>query len=245
MRIPRIYSEQDLLPGHEVLLPEQAGEHVARVLRMERGHPLILFNGDGRECEARLASLAKRAVTAEVLAIREVDREAPLKLTLAQSIARGEKMDWILQKATELGVARIVPLVTERTEVRLDEERAGRRLAHWHSVIAGACEQSGRNRLPELDAPQRLDRWLGSLDAASGEARLALLPEGETGARELGGLPHGALLVVGPEGGLADNDIAMLRHAEFRGLKLGPRVLRTETAGIAALAALQAMFGDF
>ena len=245
MRIPRIYSEQDLLPGHEVLLPEQAGEHVARVLRMERGHPLILFNGDGRECDARLASLAKRAVTAEVLSIREVDREAPLKLTLAQSIARGEKMDWILQKATELGVARIVPLVTERTEVRLDEERAGRRLAHWHSVIAGACEQSGRNRLPELDPPQRLDRWLGSLDAATGEARLALLPEGEIGTRELGGLPQGALLVVGPEGGLADNDIAMLRHAEFRGLKLGPRVLRTETAGIAALAALQAMFGDF
>jgi 16S rRNA (uracil1498-N3)-methyltransferase len=245
MRIPRIYSEQDLLPGHEVLLPEQAGEHVARVLRMERGHPLILFNGDGRECDARLASLAKRAVTAEVLSIREVDREAPLKLTLAQSIARGEKMDWILQKATELGVARIVPLVTERTEVRLDEERAGRRLAHWHSVIAGACEQSGRNRLPEIDAPQRLDRWLGSLDAEMNEARLALLPEGEIGARELGELPHGALLVVGPEGGLADNDIAMLRHAEFRGLKLGPRVLRTETAGIAALAALQAMFGDF
>jgi len=245
MRIPRIYSEQDLLPGHEVLLPEQAGEHVARVLRMERGHPLILFNGDGRECDARLASLAKRAVTAEVLSIREVDREAPLKLTLAQSIARGEKMDWILQKATELGVARIVPLVTERTEVRLDEERAGRRLAHWHSVVAGACEQSGRNRLPELDPPQRLDRWLGSLDAATGEARLALLPEGEIGTRELGELPQGALLVVGPEGGLADNDIAMLRHAEFRGLKLGPRVLRTETAGIAALAALQAMFGDF
>jgi len=245
MRIPRIYSEQDLSPGREVLLPEQAGEHVARVLRMERGHPLILFNGDGRECDARLASLAKRAVTAEVLAIREVDREATLKLTLAQSIARGEKMDWILQKATELGVARIVPLVTERTEVRLDEERAGRRLAHWHSVVASACEQSGRNRLPELDAPQKLDRWLGSLDAATGEARLALLPEGEIGPRELGGLPQGALLVIGPEGGLADNDIAMLRHAEFRGLKLGPRVLRTETAGIAALAALQAMFGDF
>jgi 16S rRNA (uracil1498-N3)-methyltransferase len=177
--------------------------------------------------------------------VREVDREAPLQLTLAQSIARGEKMDWILQKATELGVARIVPLVTERTEVRLDEERTGRRMAHWHSVIAGACEQSGRNRLPELDTPQRLDRWLGALDPDAPVARLALLPEGELGLRELGALPHGALLVVGPEGGLADNDTAMLQHAGFRGLRLGPRVLRTETAGVAALAALQAMFGDF
>src|SRR5262249_40212670 len=124
MRIPRIYTDQPLHAGREVLLPEQAGEHVARVLRLERGHPLILFNGDGHEHDARLASLAKRSVTAEILAHREVDREAPLKLTLAQGIARGEKMDWILQKATELGVARIVPIVTERTEVKLDEERA-------------------------------------------------------------------------------------------------------------------------
>ena len=163
MRIPRVYVNQPLLSGHEVLLPEQAGEHVARVLRLERGHPLILFNGDGGEWDARLAILAKRSVTAEITAVREVDREAPLRLTLAQGIARGEKMDWILQKATELGVARIVPLITERTEVKLDEDRAERRLMHWTSVVAGACEQSGRNRLPELEPPQRLDRWLGSL----------------------------------------------------------------------------------
>src|SRR5579863_3239300 len=123
MRIPRIHIDQPLRPGADVLLPEQAGEHVARVLRLERGHPLILFNGDGREYDAILVALAKRAVTAEVLAVREIDRESPLRLTLAQGVARGEKMDWILQKATELGVARIVPLITERTEVKLDEER--------------------------------------------------------------------------------------------------------------------------
>src|SRR4029078_2541235 len=167
MRIPRIYTDQPLYPDRDVLLPEQAGEHVARVLRLERGHPLILFNGDGREYDASLATLAKRAVTATVTCVRDGDRETPLALTLAQGIARGEKMDWILQKATELGVTRIVPIVTERTEVKLDEERAERRLAHWHSVIAGACEQSGRTRLPTIEPPQRLDRWLGALGDAA------------------------------------------------------------------------------
>lgn len=243
MRIPRVFTDQPLLAGREVLLPEQAGEHVVRVLRLERGHPLILFNGDGRECDARLATLAKRAVSAEIVGVREVDREAPLRLTLAQGIARGEKMDWILQKATELGVFRIVPLVTERTEVKLDEDRAERRLAHWASVIAGACEQCGRNRLPLLEPPQRLDRWLGTLgnDAA---IRLALLPEGETSVRQLPQMDNGALLVVGPEGGFSQHDTTLLAQGRFLGLRLGPRILRTETAGIAALAALQAVHGD-
>jgi len=145
MRIPRIYTDQPLRAGIEVLLPEQAGEHVARVLRMERGHPLILFNGDGCEYDAALGQLAKRAVTAEVRQAREVNRESTLDITLAQGVARGEKMDWILQKATELGVARIVPLVTERTEVKLDEERAERRVAHWRSVVAGACASLHRS----------------------------------------------------------------------------------------------------
>jgi 16S rRNA (uracil1498-N3)-methyltransferase len=243
MRIPRIYIDQTLQAGHEVLLPEQAGEHVARVLRLERGHPLIVFNGDGREYDARLVSLAKRAVTAELTAVREVDREAPLKLTLAQGIARGEKMDWILQKATELGVARIVPLVTERTEVKLDEERAERRLAHWTQVIAGACEQSGRTRLPALEPPQRLDRWLGAL-GENAALRLALLPEGGTTLRQLPQMDNGAILAVGPEGGFSDHDVALLTLTGFHGLRLGPRILRTETAGLAALAALQTIAGD-
>lgn len=243
MRIPRIYTDQPLRPGVELLLPEQAGEHVARVLRLERGHPLILFNGDGREYDATLATLAKRAVTAEILAVREVDRESPLQLTLAQGIARGEKMDWILQKATELGVARIVPLVTERTEVKLDEERAERRLAHWRGVVAGACEQCGRTLLPEIDAPQRLDRWLGSL-ADDDMLRLALLPEGNVDLRQFPQVDNGVLLCVGPEGGFSENDIALLTQARFHGLRLGPRILRTETAGLAAIAALQAIAGD-
>ena len=243
MRIPRIYTEQTLRPGLVVLLPEQAGEHVARVLRLEHGHPLILFNGDGREYNATLAALVKRAVGAKITAVREADREAPLQLTLAQGIARGEKMDWILQKATELGVARIVPLVTERTEVKLDEDRAERRRAHWMSVIAGACEQCGRNRLPALEPPQRLDRWLGSLGAAPA-LRLALLPEGDASLRQLPQMENGATLAIGPEGGFSEHDIALLGQGGFRGLRLGPRILRTETAGVAALAALQALYGD-
>jgi len=244
MRIPRVHVAQALHSGREVLLPEQAGEHIARVLRLERGHPLVLFNGDGREFDATLASLAKRAVTATIVGVRDVDRESPLQLTLAQGIARGEKMDWILQKATELGVNRIAPIVTERTEVKLDEERAERRMLHWNSIIAGACEQCGRTRLPQLDPPLRLDRWLTGLDGDVA-LRLALLPDGDVAPRSLPTLSHGAVLCVGPEGGFSDNDVALLRHTGFAGLRLGPRILRTETAGIAALAALQALQGDW
>ena len=243
MRIPRIYVPQSLTPGLEVELPVQAGEHIARVLRLERGHPLRLFNGDGREFSGDIASLTKRAVTARVLEPMVVsDRESPLRITLGQGIARGEKMDLILQKATELGVARIVPLITLRTEVKLDAERAERRLAHWHAVIASACEQCGRNRLPELREPIRLADWVAALDESAG-VRLSLDPQGDIAVREL---PPSecATLAVGPEGGLSDQDLAILVQAGFRGLRLGPRILRTETAGLAALAALQAIHGD-
>lgn len=243
LRIPRVYVPQPLHPGREVELPVQAGEHLVRVLRLERGHPLRLFNGDGAEYGGEIASLAKRAVTARVLEAHEAPAlESPLRVTLAQGIARGEKMDWILQKATELGVARIVPLVTDRTEVRLDAERAERRLAHWHAVLGSACEQCGRNRLPQLDEPQRLADWAAQ-PGEDGELRLALDPQGATSLREL---PRAArmTLVVGPEGGLSEHDLDTLAQARFAGLRLGPRILRTETAGLAALAALQTLHGD-
>ncbi len=243
MRIPRICVFDPLAVGMEVVLPEQAGEHLARVLRLERGHPLVLFNGEGREYRAEIAQLAKRAVTARVLdESPAVDRESPLALTLVQGVARGEKMDLILQKATELGIRRIVPVITERTEVKLDAERTGRRLAHWQAVIAGACEQSGRSVLPVLDAPQRLAVWAGALGGEPG-LRLALDPQGTTSLRTLGPFAS-AMLMVGPEGGLSEQDLYVLDLAGFVGLKLGPRILRTETAGLAAIAALQALHGD-
>lgn len=243
MRIPRVYVAGALVSGSEIDLPVQAGEHLARVLRLDRGHPLVLFNGDGGEHAATIASLAKRGVTVLVGQARaEAARESPLRLVLAQGMARGEKMDWILQKATELGVERIVPLITERTEVRLDAERAERRVAHWQAVLAGACEQSGRNRLPELAAPVRLATWAAALGDAAGR-RLTLDP---AATLRVAGLPRiaAATLVVGPEGGLSEQDLTVLRQAGFEGLCLGPRILRTETAGLAAIAALQALHGD-
>jgi 16S rRNA (uracil1498-N3)-methyltransferase len=149
----------------ELKLPAQAGEHLVRVLRLERGQPLVLFNGDGREYQAELIQLAKQAVVARIISEgTAVNRESPLELTLAQGIARGEKMDMILQKATELGVRHIVPLITSRTEVKLDVERSGRRMAHWRAIIAGACEQSGRAHLPSLAEPLRLPEWAAQLD---------------------------------------------------------------------------------
>jgi 16S rRNA (uracil1498-N3)-methyltransferase len=243
MRIPRICVFEELAVGSELRLPTQAGEHLARVLRLDRGHPIVLFNGDGREFQAEISELSKRAVSARVVSERDAtDRESPLQLTLAQGVARGEKMDLVLQKATELGVSRFVPLITGRTEVKLDAERTARRLAHWHAVIAGACEQCGRVRLPTLEAPVRLANWAAGLGTSAG-LRLALDPGGNMTPRNLPAFER-ATLVVGPEGGLSDQDLSILDQADFLGLRLGPRILRTETAGLAAVTALQAIHGD-
>ena len=244
MRTIRIHVDQPLAAGTELVLPAQAGEHVARVLRLVPDDPLTLFNGDGADYAATIRSVGKREVLVQVLDRQDVARESPLRLTLAQGVARGEKMDLIVQKATELGVARIVPLLTERSEVKLDPARAEKRLAHWRAVAASACEQCGRACLPEILPALPLPAWLAAL-ADDGALRLALLPEAESSARELRPGDAGALLVVGPEGGLGERDITVLHGAGFRGLRLGPRILRTETAGLAALAALQALHGDF
>lgn len=243
MRTIRIHLDAVLAPGLVLALPPQAAEHIARVLRMGSGDPLVVFNGDGHDYAATITALGKRDVSVRVESSRPVSNESPLRLTLAQGIARGEKMDLIVQKATELGVASIVPLLTERSEVRLDAGRAEKRLAHWRAVAASACEQSGRARIPQIQPAQPLEAWLQGL-AANDAFRLALLPAGELSVRAL--VPAGAegLLVVGPEGGLGDRDVTALRAAGFAGLALGPRVLRTETAGLAALAALQAVHGD-
>lgn len=243
MRTIRIHVDEPLSPGVELNLPPQAGEHVARVLRLGEGAPLVLFNGDGHDYAAVITQVGKREVRARIEGSQAVANESPLPLTLAQGVARGEKMDLIVQKATELGVGRIVPLVTERSEVRLDPVRAEKRLAHWRAVAASACEQSGRARLPVILPTQPLEAWLGSLQE-DGALRLALLPEGDKSPRSLAFGPAGGLLVVGPEGGLGERDVASLTGAGFAGLRLGPRILRTETAGLAALAALQALHGD-
>jgi 16S rRNA (uracil1498-N3)-methyltransferase len=243
MRTIRIHAELPLQTGAELALPAQAAEHVARVLRLNAGDPLTLFNGDGSDYEASIVSVGKREVMVRIASRQMPNNESPLSLTLAQGVARGDKMDLIVQKATELGVVRIVPLLTERSEVKLDAARAEKRLAHWRAVAASACEQSGRARLPVVAAALPLSAWLDSL-VEDGALRLALLPEATRASRELRFTGSGGVLVVGPEGGLGERDTAALRAAGFDGLRLGPRILRTETAGLAALAALQALHGD-
>ncbi len=243
MRTIRIHVDLPLAVDAELALPGQAGEHVARVLRLVPGDAITLFNGDGMDYPALIQTVGKREVTVRVQAANPVDNESSLPLTLAQGVARGEKMDLIVQKATELGVARIVPLLTERSEVKLDASRAEKRLAHWQAVVASACEQSGRARVPEVAPAIALDAWLRSLED-DGALRLALLPEGTQRPGELRFGAAGGILVVGPEGGLGVRDVTALTEAGFQGLRLGPRILRTETAGLAALAAMQALHGD-
>lgn len=240
MRTIRCHVEAPLAVGAAVELDGQAAAHLVRVLRLGPGDTLVLFNGDGRDYGARLLEAGKRGARAEVLSAREAGRESPLRLTLAQGLARGEKMDWVLQKATELGVAAIAPVLTERTEVRLDGERTDKRLAHWRGVVSAACGQCGRARLPALAEPRPLADYAA---AETAPLRLALDPDG---ALTLDTLPDAdaIALVVGPEGGLSPRDLAALRAAGFHGLRLGPRILRTETAGLAAIAALQARRGD-
>lgn len=243
MRTIRIHVDMPLAPDATIDLPGQAAEHLVRVLRLEAGSPITLFNGDGFDYPAVLVAVGKREVTATVQTRLQLANESPLRLTLAQGIARGEKMDLIVQKATELGVARIVPLQTERAEVKLDAARAEKRLLHWRAVAASASEQSGRARVPDILPAVRLPEWLESLPEDA-SLRLAMLPEAACSIRDLRFPIHSGMLVVGPEGGLGERDIAALMARGFSGLNLGPRILRTETAGLAALAALQAIHGD-
>ncbi|HLM52578.1 MAG TPA: 16S rRNA (uracil(1498)-N(3))-methyltransferase [Pseudoxanthomonas sp.] len=249
MRLTRCYVECGLSVGGRVTLPEAAGAHLIRVLRLRDGDPCALFNGDGHDYGARLVAAGKREVVAEIVSCLAIDNESPLRITLLQGIARGEKMDLILQKATELGVAAFVPVIAERTEVKLDAERTARRMLHWSSVIASACEQSGRARLPALAVAVPLATALATLwsDPVDAEAslKLTLDPNGEHSLSRLAlGLDGHVGIAVGPEGGWSPRDRERLRGAGFAGLQLGPRVLRTETAGLAAIAALQACFGD-
>lgn len=259
MRLTRVHVDMALSAGTEVALPEGPATHLSRVLRLGVGDHCVLFNGDGCDYPAQVTVAGKRDLRARLDAPTPVENESALRIVLLQGIARGEKMDLILQKATELGVAEVRPLFSQRSEVRLDAARAARRLAHWQAVVIAACEQSGRARVPAVAAPQSLALVLSALPgpAATGDGavkgtndghdplRLILDPEG---GLAFTGLPITAgtqvVLAVGPEGGWSPADREQLQSAGFRGLRLGPRILRTETAGLAAIAALQAGYGD-
>ncbi len=268
MRLTRVFIDTPLAPGTRVNLPENAGGHLVRVLRLREGEACVLFNGDGHDYDARLLAVTKRSVEAEIVGARAIDNESPLRIVLLQGIARGEKMDLILQKATELGVAAIAPVFADRTEVRLDGERLHKRSAHWRSVVIAACEQSGRACIPELLPARGLADAAASLDDET--LKLTLDPRGDERFETLA-LPQVVtsqivssqpessqdvpskvvpfnrrkiVIAIGPEGGWSEKDRAILSTQGFRGLRIGPRVLRTETAGLAAIAALQAKFGD-
>ena len=241
MQAPRIYVDLALESGIEVTLPRDAARHLRRVLRMPDGAPLLLFNGEGGEFEARLR-LDGGSVRACLGAQRPVATESALEVGLAQGLSRGARMDYTIQKAVELGVGWIQPLVTDRSVVRPDPERTGRRARHWRGVVASACEQCGRAMLPPVHDPLPLDLWLERLPPHG--ARLVAVP----GAlRSLAALPrpHGSLvLLVGPEGGLGPHELTAARERGFRTFSLGPRILRTETAAVVALSAAQLLWGD-
>lgn len=240
----RVFVARPLVSGERVELPEDAAHHLVQVLRRKPGDPLVLFNGEGGEFEAQLDAAGKRGATAVVGKWREVSHESPLRITLAQCVSKGDRMDYTLQKATELGVWRVVPLTSERSVVRLDAERQARKLEHWRGVVVSACEQSGRTRVPEVQALESLDAWLDHDSAAPGP-KLVLAPGARGSLRQRAAPAERHLtLLVGPEGGLSIGEIGAAEDAGFEPLSMGPRVLRTETAGVAAIAALQALWGD-
>jgi len=241
MRIHRVYSFDNLQPGGEVLLDAAASHYLARVLRVVAGQALVLFNGDGHDYAATVVKASKNGILADIAARLPAIPESPLHSTLVQSLVRGERMDYALQKATELGVTVIQPVESVRTEVRLKPEKIAARMGHWQKVLIAACEQCGRARLPELREPMDLIDWAGT--PPDGQ-RLVLAP-GES--RPLAQMEFSAAveLLVGPEGGFEDQELELLQRSGVQAVSLGPRILRTETAGPVALAILQAMAGDF
>ncbi|QCP51040.1 16S rRNA (uracil(1498)-N(3))-methyltransferase [Trinickia violacea] len=246
--MPRFFIDSIYAPGDVVTLPDEVARHV-QVLRLQVGDALVVFNGRGGQNAARLVEIGKRQALVEIGEFAEVETEPPYRITLAQGIAGGDKMDWLIEKAVELGASGFVPLAAARSVVRLTGDRAERRHAHWQGIVRASCEQCGRNRLPEVAAPIELEAWLASLPErpGHGDLRLMLSPRASVPFAELPAeAPSGSVtLLIGPEGGLtpAEEDAASAQG--FLPLGLGPRVLRTETAGIAVLAALAARWGGW
>ena len=242
----RLYFSGELQIGRKCLLPRTQARHALRVLRLRAGALITLFNGDGQEYPAVIERAAEDGLVAVVRDSRAAHRESPLAVTLAQAVSSGERMDFTLQKAVELGVASIQPLATSRSVVHLDADRAAKRVAHWQSVVISACEQCGRNRVPTVEPLREFHGWVRGLGQRPvGALRLLLSPRGAARPRDFEPPAAGVLLLAGPEGGLAPDEEGDALAADFSAVRLGPRVLRTETAALAALAAVQTLWGDF
>ena len=267
MRNPRLYVDLPLAAGEKVALPEPAGHYLRRVLRLGSGDALTVFDGRGGEYDATVTHASRGAVEIDVGAHRAVDRESALAVELGQGICKGDRMDLVVRKATELGVLAICPVLCERTVVKLDPARAERRIAHWRAVAVHAAQQSGRTRVPDVTGVEELGTWLSRPADSSTRAppggggcgdlgtspshpadgpKIVLSPRAEASPSDLAPPEAGKTvrLLVGPEGGLAPGEVERARAAGFTGLRLGPRVLRTETAALVALSVLQARWGD-
>ncbi len=244
----RFYSAENLKVGTTVKLSDNAATHATRVLRLNVNDKIKLFNGDGFDYLCKLISVKKSGVLAKVLSQCEVNNESPLNITLLQGISSGERMDYTLQKAVELGVTAIQPLSTERSVVKLSAERAPKRLEHWQNVVIAACEQCGRAKIPQVAIPLSLTAWLGAnIHTGVGGANLRILLN-PIGAKQLSALPkttQNIQLLIGAEGGLSQAEIDLAASHGFQSIILGPRILRTETAPLAAIATMQTLWGDF
>jgi 16S rRNA (uracil1498-N3)-methyltransferase len=241
MRLTRVYVDAVLTSDTIVELPRDTASHLAKVLRARSGDQIVLFSGDGREYAGAIENVRGSRVTAVVGVGTKVDRESPFAITLVQCVPRGDRMDFIVQKATELGVTRLVPVLSQRSVVRLDESQSASKAAHWRAVAVSACEQCGRNRLPIIETPAPLIDYLAT--SAPAAARLVLEPDLGPAAT-LSNLETAVEIAIGPEGGFGDDELDAFRIAGFVRVRLGPRILRTETAAIAALTWLQTRFGD-
>ncbi|MFC5429628.1 16S rRNA (uracil(1498)-N(3))-methyltransferase [Paraburkholderia sp.] len=246
--MPRFFVGSPLPSGDLVVLPDEVTRHV-QVLRLQPGDTIVLFNGEGGEYSAEIVEMERRDTKVRVDSFRDVEAEPPYRLTLAQGIAGSDKMDWLIEKAVELGATNFVPLTTSRSVVRLSGERAQRRQLHWKRIVQSACEQCGRNRLPDVAPSREIGTWLGGMPktAAEGELRVILSPRANA---SFASLPHDppkgeVIVLVGPEGGFSSAEEAAAESHGFVPVGLGPRVLRTETAGIAVLAALAARWGGW
>jgi 16S rRNA (uracil1498-N3)-methyltransferase len=240
MRITRIYTAQRLDSNSTIVLEPEPSHHLARVLRLGVGDSLVLFNGDGGEYPGEITAIDKKSVTVETGARCELNCESPLDIHLGIAVSRGERMDWIVQKSTELGVRSLTPLFTEHSGVKLSADRADKKIQHWQKIAVSACEQCGRNRLPTIYPVQTLNLWLESTEA---ERKFVLHHRAERNAGA-GNAPATIALLVGPEGGLSEQEIEAAEQAGYASMSLGPRVLRTETAPLAAITLLQGWWGD-
>lgn len=241
MRIPRIYCSQPLISGQVMVLDEDAAHHVSRVLRMVTGQPLSLFDGSNQAFNASISHIDKKQVWVQIQQGKLENRESPLHLHLGQVISRGEKMEFTIQKSVELGVNEITPLFSQRCGIQPDEARMTKKIQQWRKIAIAASEQCGRNCIAQIHPAQTLESWCGRQE---NRLKLNLHPRASTSIRELSAPQAGISLIIGPEGGLSETEIAMTTRHQFTDILLGPRILRTETTALTAISALQVCFGD-